>query len=195
MSKTFKTLQELWSYCLWCPVCLDICREVDVSVGPDDFEVVSFEKENEFLTIRAKYKKDKKSIPITHIINCVSNVFSIDCASPELRNFYWYFYVQSDCRKCNNTYTNSTDLELDTKNKKICDIGVEREGIYLLSTKDKYHVTMSHDTNRMLVSKCSEDKDGMIVDNIKVCTLPIVDIDFSKPRKAANKIKTLIVFS
>jgi hypothetical protein len=209
MSKSFDTVQKLWSYCLWCPVCLDTCRKVHVLDGPDNtFEVTDFSKENEILTVRSLHKTGKfKARPqnlgvkveklkyITHTINCVNNTFTVEADDPELLKMYWFFFIQSDCEKCNSSYANGTDMELNTANNTIFNIGAEREGIYLLSKKEKYHVTMAYDSNAMLVSKCFEDKDGSIIDDSKVCQLPIVNIDFSKLNKAINKIKTMLVFS
>lgn len=193
MSKTLNTIQELWSYCLYCPICKDICREITVAAGPDDqFKLVFFKKEDVILTIQCVY--NKKFIA-NYEINCLDNTFEIIGNDPNLDQTYCYFYIQSICRICSVTHSAGTNLELNLEEKSIYNIGIEREGIYLLSTKDMYHITMLHLNSRMLVSKCFKDKDGVIIDDNKVCNLPLVDIDFSKPRKAARRIKTMLVFS
>ena len=194
--KILNTVQELWSYCLYCPICKDTCRDISVSVGPDDdFQVVFHEKEDQFLNIQCIHKHNNKQTNVTYHIDCLKNTFEIVDGDPFLAKTYCYFYIQSDCRRCDATHTNGTDLELNLEEKRVYNIGVEREGIYLLSTKDKYHITMSYDVNAMLVSKCFEDDEGMIIDDNRVCKLPIVNLDFSKPRKTAHRIKTLLVFS
>lgn len=194
--KILNTVQELWSYCLYCPVCKDICRDIQVLVGPDDhYQVVFSEKEDHILSIQCLYGRKHKSTHITYNIDCLNNTFEIEGDVNRIDDSYCYFYIQSDCRQCNATYTNGADLELNQETKQVYNIGVEREGVYLLSTKDKYHLTLQYDNNTMLVSKCFEDEEGMIIDDNKVCNLPIVNIDFSKPRKAAHRIKTLLVFS
>jgi len=191
--KILNTVQELWSYCLYCPICKDVCRDILVSVGPDDkYQVVFHEKEDHILSIQCLYNK---KISVTYNVDCLKNTFEIEGGNSSLHQSYCYFYIQSDCRRCNATHTNGTDLELNLEEKKVYNIGVEREGVYLLSTKDKYHLTLQYDNNTMLVSKCFEDDDGMILDDNRVCNLPIVNLDFSKPRKAAHRIKTLLVFS
>jgi hypothetical protein len=194
--KILNTVQELWSHCLYCPICKDICRDPLVSVGPDDqFQIVFAEKEDHILSVQCLFKKKDKKIHVTYLIDCLKNTFEIEGNDSALQNTYCYFYIQSDCRRCDATHTNGTDLELNLETKQISNIGIEREGIYLLSTKDKYHVTFQYDNNTMLVSKCFEDDDGMLIDDNKVARLPLVNLDFSKPRKAANRIKTLLVFS
>ena len=190
--KILNTVQELWSYCLYCPICRDTCRDPQVSVGPDDnFQIVFSEKEDHILSIQCLFKR---KTPVTYLVDCLKNTFEIVGDDPALQDTYCYFYIQSVCRQCDATHTNGTDLELNLESKQVYNIGVEREGIYLLSTKDKYHVTFQYDNKTMLVSKCFEE-DGMIIDDNRVANLPLVNIDFSKPRKAANRIKTLLVFS
>jgi hypothetical protein len=194
--KILNSVQELWSYCLYCPICKDVCRDVSVSVGPDDqFQVVFSDKDNHILSVQCLYKNKDKKVHVTYLIDCLKNTFEIEGGDESLAKTYCYFYIQSDCRRCDATHTNGTDLELNLEDKQVYNIGIEREGIYLLNTKDKYHITMSYDNNTMLVSKCFQDDEGMIIDDNKVARLPLVKIDFSKPRKAANRIKTLLVFS
>lgn len=193
MSKILNTIQELWSYCLYCPICKDTCREITVAAGPDDnFKLISFIKENHILTFQCVFKK---TFIANYEINCLDNTFKIIGNNPNLDQTYCYFYIQSICRACNSTHVAGTDLELNLEEKSIYNIGIEREGIYLLSTKDMYHITMLYLDSRMLVSKCFKDEAGVIIDDNRVCTLPLVDIDFSKPRKATQRIKTMLVFS
>ena len=192
MNKMLNTVQELWSYCLYCPICKDVSRDMLVAMRPrEQFQVVFHEKENHILSIQCLYKR---KISVTYNINCLDNTFEI-VGDPALAQTYCYFYIQSDCRKCNASYANGADLELNLEEKKVSHIGIERESVYLLSTKDKYHITMSYHDNSMMVSKCFEDDEGMIISDNKVCHLPLVNLDFSKPRKAVHRIKTLLVFS
>jgi hypothetical protein len=199
-----KTLQELWSHCLFCPLCRDITREINISVGPDDaFEIFNFEKNNHILSLDCFFYTKKEEFKIKYDINCLTNSFEvvISKSTPSSRTVtkassaHFFFYINSDCRGCNATHTNSADLELDMTNKIVTNINVEREGIYLLNEKTKYHITLEHDNNRMQISKVFEDEELGIIDDNKPFIFPMMKLDFSNPKKVINKIKTLLVFS
>ncbi len=193
MSKPLKTVQELWSYCLCCPVCDDTSREIVVSAGPEDkFKLVFFKKEDNILNIQCVYKN---KFLATYDIDCLNNTFKICGNEPNLDKTYCYFCLQSVCRQCNASHATGSDLELSWIDNSINHIGIEREGVYILSTKDKYHVSMIYENSTMIVSKCFKDKDGQIIDDNRICILPLVDLDFSEPRKTAHRIKTMLVFS
>jgi hypothetical protein len=203
--KILNTLQELWSHCLFCPICRDVIREVSVSVGPDDaFTIKKWEKENHILHLHCTFKAKKQKYKTVYHINCLDNSFTVDISEPVRTTEradgasapYFFFYIFSDCKKCNNTHTNSSDLELDLLNKKVTNIGLEREGIYLLSEKDKYHLTICHDSNEIELSKMfHDDALGTLVDDNNVISLPLIEFDYSNVKKVINKIKTLLVFS
>jgi len=193
MSKPLETVQKLWSYCLYCPICDDTSREIVVSAGPEDFfKLVFFKKEDHILNIQCVYKK---KFVVTYNVDCLNNTFKVCGNDPNSDKIYCYFNMQSVCRQCNASHTTSSDLELNWTNNSIYRIGVEREGVYLLSTKDKYHISMVYENSTMLISKCFKDEDGQIIDDNRICILPLVDLDFSEPRKTAHRIKTMLVFS
>lgn len=209
--KALNTLQELWSHCLFCPICRDVVRDVEVSVGPDEaFSITKWEKDNHILKLDCIFKAKKQKYRTVYSINCLDNSFVVDISEPTHTSAssdtykrvdkasapYFFFYIYSDCRKCDNTHTNSSDLELDLLNRKVTNIGLEREGIYLLTEKDKYHLTLCHDSNEIELSKMFYDE-GMdtLVDDNKTINLPLIDFDFSNIKKVVNKIKTLLVFS
>jgi hypothetical protein len=202
--KALKTVQELWSHCLFCPICQDITRDVHVEVGPDDaFQLVKFEKNNHILTLHCSFRAFKKKQSVKYHINCLDNSFKVDIgeSTPDetpttAARPYFFFYIQSDCKECNSSHTNGSDLELDMLNSVVSNIGVEREGIYLLNEKNKFHITLCHDDNEMLISKCFEDEQtGEILDDNKPFNFPIIEFDFSNQKKVINKIRTLLVFS
>jgi len=198
MNKTVNTIQELWSYCLYCHICKESHREIEVSAGPTSvgstphIQLIHFEKENNILNIQCVYKK---IFNVTYSIDCLNNNFKIISNNSEVITSYCYFEIQSVCHICNSTHVQGADLELNRRDGKVYNIGIYSEGTYLLSTKEMYHVTMLYSTALMLVSKCFKDEDGKIIDDNRVCTLPLVDLDFSNPHKAANRIKTMLVFS
>lgn len=193
MSKPLKTVQELWSYCLYCHICKDTCRKITLSAGPaPNFLLIHSEKEDNILNIQCVYKK---RFNVTYSIDCLNNTFKIISNNSEVITSYCFFDIKSVCHVCNATHVQGADLELNLKEKTIYNIGIYNEGTYLLSTEDMYHVTLLHDTNLMLVSKCFKSKKGKIIDDNIVCALPLVDLDFSDLRKTAHRIKTMLVFS
>ena len=220
--KQFNTVQELWSYCLYCPICKDTCREIDISVSPDRyFKLISFKKQDNFLHIFCTSRQKKRDVyKINYHINCQNNKFAVDVfeiieTDPQEMNAdtsldeeekfrlrerasraYFYFYINSSCRKCGYTYTNSVDLETNAAEKTVFNIGVEREGIFVLLPNDKYHLTMSYDNGTTLINKCELDPyNNELRDVGKTFECPVINFDFSNLEKVVNKIKTIITFS
>lgn len=207
--KLFNTVQELWDYCAYCPICMRSCREVVVSVGPDGvFILVSSQKKNNNLHLECTYKNKRNIYSVNYDINCLDNTFKVEVpkvqelapnevANPKrVKEAYFFFFVEGLCRDCNCTSAHGQDLEFDLIDKKISNIGLERESFYLLEGKDKFHVTPIHDRNVMLVSRCYVDDEEIgFSESDKTIELPLVKLDLSDQEKATNKIKTLILFS
>lgn len=221
--KEFKTLQELWAYCLFCPFCKEICRSIDISIGPEaSFKLISYKKENQFLSLHCTWqKRNIIKYKFAYTINTTNNNYKIDVSEinedeskvemtldknleeeekHRLRHraskLYSYFYIHSDCRKCGSAFTNTSDIEFDHATNQVSGFKIEREIIYVLQNKDKYHLTIMHDDNKTLISKCVFNPDTYdLVDDDKVFECPVVNFDFSDTKKLINKIKTLITFS
>jgi hypothetical protein len=207
--KLFNTVQELWDYCAHCPICMRNCREVVVSVGPDSvFILVSSKKKNNNLHLECTYKNKRNIYNVEYDVNCLDNTFKVEVtkvqelapnevANPKrVKEAYFFFFLEGLCRECNCTSAHGMDLELDILDKRISNIGLERESFYLLEGKDKFHVTPIHDRNVMLVSRCYVDDEEIgFSESDKTIELPLVKLDLSDQEKATNKIKTLILFS
>lgn len=205
--KLFNTIQELWDYCKFCPICTRNCREVIVSVGPERFILVDHLKVDNDLVLHCTYKGKREVYAVEYKFNCQDNTFQISTpsiielgpniiANPgKVKEAYFYFYMEGVCYDCNNTSVSSVDLELDRSNNCIQDIGLERENFYLFDTEDSYHITTIHDRNIMLVSRCHFDETGGFSEYGKPVELPLVKLDLTDQLKTASKIKTLILFS
>lgn len=208
--RIFNTVQELWSYCLFCPICQEPSRNIILTVGPDnEFVITEFEKKGSELKLFCSYrqgnlsKKDKSRAPThsaTFTIDCLKNSYQVETAGLDpaivatAKEAYFYLYINANCTGCDNSYLNSSDLEFYSEDKTIHNIQMEREGAYVSSGKDKFHITLSHDSGVMRVSRCY-DMDGETIDDEKVIELPLVNLDFSDAPKVINKVKTLILFS
>ncbi len=207
--KTFSNVQELWDYCSLCPICMRSCREVVVSVGPDAvFILVNSKKKDNNLYLQCTYKNKRSIYSVDYNINCLDNSFTVEVpqvqelppgeiANPKrVKQAYFFFFVEGLCNECNCATAHSLDLELDIVDRRISNIGLERESFYLLEGKDKFHVTPIHDRNVMLVSRCFVDDEEIgFSESDKTIELPMVKLDLSDQEKATNKIKTLILFS
>lgn len=221
--KEFNTLQELWSYCLFCPICRDVCRDIIITIGPDTkFQLISFKKKDHILYLYCTYKQKKiVKYNINFEINTINNTYRVEAldivdtsidddmtADRNLEeeeknrqrywvtNLYFFFHIHSDCKKCGIAYVNTADIDLETSKKIISNFQIEREVIYIFQDRDKYHLTISYDTNKIFISKCSIDEVTYdIIDDDKTFECPIINFDFSNPQKVINKIKTLITFS
>lgn len=206
MSKTFDSLQQLWSYCLFCPLCQEITRDLHVAVGPDDvFTLGDYDKKNHFLTLECIAKIKRRKYNVNFHINGLDNTFDVDFAETVSENHdciieksklpYFYFYIQGDCWQCDSTFAASTDLELNLLDKKIYNIGLETETIFVSNESIQYHITINYNDNNMIITRCRENENGTMVDDDKPFHSPIVDLDLSNPDKVIRKIKTILVFS
>lgn len=220
--KTFETLQELWSYCTFCPICRANCRDVSISVAPDNvYKLITFKKEGDLLKLYCTYRQRKQDkYKANYIINTVTGKFGVEVLemidTPDIEmnadtnldeeekyrlrlkvsRTYFYFYINGDCSACNSASVNSADVELSHDNHMVTNMGVEREGIFIILPKDRYHLSILYDSNKTLINKCVIDKITYdIVDDGKLFECPIVNFDFSNLQKVVNKIKTLITFS
>lgn len=202
--KILNTIQELWDYCLYCPLCKESCRKIDISVGPDDyFNLISFKKNNEKLNLKGRLLSGNQIYIVNYTINCLDNSFDVKFSLTDdikenpynLVAPYFYFYINGDCEKCNRSYINGSDLEFDNENKKIANIGIDREGIYLVSEHDGFHVDLQYNANKTIIYKCAEDRHGTIADFVPGYVCNLIKINFLDADKAINKIKTLLTFS
>jgi hypothetical protein len=211
--KILNTIQKLWNYCLFCPICQDSCRTIRISVGPDrTFEFLSFKKGEHILDVSCLYKKNFYKYQVDYLIDCDNNIFKVNVFevpnidarfhNPEkvrdvaslIKEAYFFFHIESDCVVCGCSQTHGLDLEFDTIEKTISNIGLERESIFLMKNTDKFHITLIYDSNIMLVSRLIKSE-GPIEEDSKALELPLVNFDFTNIDKVISKIKTFILFS
>jgi hypothetical protein len=208
--KAFNNIQELWDYCSYCPICQKDCCRTDVSVGPDAcFNLTSFKKDDVFLDMQCVFKNYHNAYSVEYKVNCLDNTFdvSVDNVQPlleveekpyrKIEEAYFYFYIQSYCDECDNVFIFSADIELDIVDKKVSDLQLERESLYLLKGEDKFHLTLIHDRNVMLVSRCFDSTDNMLAwgEDEKIMELPLIRFDLSDQKNVVQRLKTLILFS
>jgi len=180
--KTFKTLQELWSYFLYCPLCPHVERVIDISGGPaETFKVLSFKKKDHLLYLNCN--KGGK-----YIINCLDNSIRSDIGQyiiPVFPNLPFFFLnITGFCKKCNATFAYSGNLVIDPIAKLITNIRIEYQDIYIAND---YNITYNYDYDTMNIFKS--------INGGKPCSLPLVEFDFFDIETVIKKLKAYILFS
>lgn len=204
--KLFNTIQELWDYCKYCPICTRNCREVIVTVGPDySFILIDYFKSLNKLELHCTYKKKGNVFNIDYHIDCKENTFRASeprtvsvsihpIQTEKVKSAHFHFFIEGLCHECNCSSMSSQDLEFDLESSTIYNLGLERETFYLCDAEDKFLVTPIHDRNVMLVRRLYQNGEIGFSEG-KVIELPMVKLDLSDQLKAVNKLKTLILFS
>src|SRR5271170_2962504 len=100
--KSFSNIQELWEYCLFCPICQKENRNIIVSMGPEyNIKVIDHDINNGILEISCTYKY---IYPINFKFNCVDNTFvhltQDNKIANEILQESVYLYIQGICKKC-----------------------------------------------------------------------------------------------
>lgn len=192
--KILNSVRELWEQCQFCPICQENIRTVEV----DQFNinVVHWKKTDNNLKIRCCPNNDRSFEflqIVNYSINCDDNSFHYVANSGEENKISVTCQISGKCEKCRLTWSSGTML-LNGDNKQVENICLDRESVYVIGPEGNYHVTLLHYCEATLLSKCYVRDDGSI-DNDKVSEYPLVKLDFSKPQKVLNKVKTLILFS
>lgn len=197
--KQFSNFNELWEYCLYCPICKKSERKMEVIIGPEDTcRLTSYLKKSKDLELRVK-TRDSDSLVHKYefIIDCVSNTFVINKKynySPDIDIFYLYLF--SNCDDC-DSYINTSDINLDMKLSILDTISLDQEGINLLSVKDKYNIISDHTNQHLIISKLYPSNDDLQKIRIskRHTTLPLIELNYSDQLSVSQKIKTLLMFS
>jgi hypothetical protein len=201
--KIFNTLQQLWSYSLFCPICKDICRDILVISGPDTvWSDGHSSKLDNIINISGKLHINKQAYTIKVVIDCVKNSFEffifetlkVNDVVKKASSPYLFFHIESNCKKCNGSWTIGSDIELNLLTRKVDNIGVETEEIWIPG----YVINYEHIINRMTIHKTHllQDEDGECIDKEdKGIVLPMCQFDFKNMNKTIQKIKTMITFS
>lgn len=199
------TIQDLWTKCLYCPLCQETCRSIEVSAGPDrSFRDTSALKYDNTLHIKTYFKLKQLRYRMQYDINCLTNKFEMSIADEsdvemdadksieeericrKVDRSDAYFWLDGNCPKC-SSHICSDDIYLKMKYKKLEDISIESETVKVL---DQYEVIMHPSRNEMEIGKL--DKMSIF---IKRFTYPLAELDFSNPQKAIERIETIITFN
>ena len=196
--RILNTIQDLWLYCLLCPICKNK-RDIDLLVGPDEnFRLISFDKLDDKLILKCYFTSRRQKFTIDYTIDCINNDFELVFGKPKEVDQsatgasapYFYFYINSECKMCDATWTNSSDLELDILNKKITNIGLERESVRCLTHNRKYQIELDYENNLLIINNVNR---GVAV--MPAFNFPLIDLDLTNQEKLFRKISTILTFS
>lgn len=198
------TIQDLWTKCLYCPLCQKSCRSIEVSVGPDkSFRDTTALKYDDTLHIKTYFKLKQLRYRMQYDINCLTNKFEISITDEsdaemdadksieeericrKIDRSDAYFWLDGNCAKC-TSHICSDDIYLNMKYKKLEDISIERETIEIF---DKYRIIMYPSRNEMDIARLEP---ALIYP--KYSTHSLMELDFSNPQKAIERIETIITF-
>ena len=199
------SIQELWNYCDYCPVCKENNGQLILTMGPDEcITLVKHNKTENNLELNCILNVSTNQYTIDFDIDCNNNTFSFDLSKPkptsnaiiEASKPGITLCIQKICQKCNYYYVNGSDIELNILTKNAEEIGIERESAYLIHENDQYHITVSYDSQTLFASKFYI-MNGNIIDDATPFEYPTsnIEIDFNDAKKVIRKIKTLQTFS
>lgn len=197
------SVQKLWSHCIYCPICKDVCRTNEI-VPFHGTKITKWSKEDATIHIKClvekqTYENNKSSKFLRWKLSCDINaidntVLSEIVAAKDEKEFpELEFQVIGNCLKCLNTFSTG-QFSIDLKSGIVEKISLDKDSVHLLTEDGNYHVSLLHYSNSMVVSKCSIRDDGSIEDG-ETTIFPMVEVDFHQPKKVINKIKTLLLFS
>jgi hypothetical protein len=205
--KNFETINQLWEYLLVCPFCKKD-RKIELSIGPDEvFNFIDWKKSKNVLNITFNTIIESASYVSTWKIDCNTNKFGINTETihckhvkltsslPSADYSNLYFYAYSDCKHCNCSFSNTSDLCISKNSYLTIDnILIEREGFYLKKNDNNHYYVLVADYyhDKMYVHSVKMLK-GAIKEKNKEITLPLLDFDFSNHEKMLNKITTILL--
>ena len=127
--KIFNNIEQLLAYMKFCPFCQANCRQIDMTMGPDNsFFLSSYKKDINKLILTASFRKTDI---IEYHIDTFTNQFHItfypdNTYSPTIiEQQSPFLFIQSNCKQCNDMVSFSYDIEINHCNKYLWSIGLE----------------------------------------------------------------------
>lgn len=190
--KLWRTIQDLWQHCEFCPVCKNK-RDFQLFGGPNNnFRLIAYNKQINQLELNCDFLSGHSLLAIDIYIDCIENTIELVFGEPvnTANKTYFFFNIKSYCDTCKASWTKSTDLEIDILNKKIINIGLESESVKCLAHATKYQLILDYKKNSLFIFNITT---GELV--VPPFNCPLVDIDLFDQEKLFNKIQTILVFS
>lgn len=201
--KQFKSLQELWAYCMYCPLCKEMCRNVIPSIGPDDnFFLKTYRKTGRVLLLKNKYSfineygnniNNSLNLSIdceTHTVS--QNLFDMGSGEIFYKEINGYIYFIASCNMCDSVIF-SKEISFNNHIINVPEIQIESETYLLNNELEEFHISLHHDFNHMDILR--KDIDNHENEYKKPITCELFDLDFNNIEKTLKRLKTIVVFS
>jgi hypothetical protein len=189
-------LQEVWTHCLFCPLCQDVCRNINI-FPLAGISIENLNKKNEFIEFDCHINNSKKSakgLRVHYKLDAINNSFEFEIRKPgenmQISNIS--MEMSGGCNKCKKTYSISSSFDLDIKEQNIKNFGIDKDSVMLFDGNNYYHITILNYSKQLLVSKCDDDS---FLSEGEAISLPLINLDFTNPKAILTRIKTLLILS
>lgn len=203
--KIFNTLQQLWSYSLFCPICKDICREIAVVSDPYEiWKVEDISKVDNILKVVGTLHIESVLYKFIISFDCVQNNFEYFLPEAYHQNTPFNnfekpnltFHLEADCRKCLGSWIITNEISMDFKKKNISSFSLDKEEVWYDS---KFIIHYDYNENSMTIDKIilrskfsGDELESAFGKPVK---MPSIIFDWQDKKKTLNKIKTMLTFS
>ena len=183
--KILNSIFQLQDQMSFCPLCQKKNRKVVIQNDSEDNKIVHYREQGPRIGMRV-HTDNGRSSKISKAITYDLDVHSVD--------FNFTYGGKSDIRvpdldfliigSCPENHADAAGIfSLNTSSKKVENIFYNRETLRILDT---YRISVLYYNDVLLVST---------LDDSKVRSFPLMDLDFTRPDKIATKLKTLLLFS
>jgi len=191
--KILNTIQEL----LYCPLCQNCGEIYEISSATKNFFIKSWYQNNNNLKICLAYRYSdniQNDIELEVYINGKDNTLKFDETKIQSCQAFLDDVILDCCvycKKCDNNYINCT-ITINSKNKEIIYHLYKRRICLFAEDNVEYRISLLYYLKSILILR-NDVLSGPL--NNKIIQLPLIELDFSRPRIVINKIKILLLFS
>jgi len=180
--KILNSISQLQDQISFCPLCQKKNRRVSIQSNSVETKIVHCREKDNKIAMRVHADRESKSKAIAYDLDIHSIDFDFiysnkpDACAPNLD-----FLLLGNCLE---GHANAAGIfSLNTGNKKVENIFYNKETLRILDT---YRISALYYNDMLLVSSLNDSK---------VRSFPLMDLDFTRPDKIVTKIKTLLLFS
>ena len=199
----FNSLQDLWSYCMYCPFCKEMSRTISVSIGPDySLEFISSRKSGKILHINS-YARVSDEYNHSHkynskiLIDCISNTYVktlYDLHSEKIIHapVSGYIQIYSHCKQC-DSFVNSYEINFYNSILDLSTLKIENEHYIINSNDEEFSLNLRYDLNKIeIIKRELYENDSKYK---KPILSPIFNLNFNNIDDIIKRIKTILIFS
>ena len=210
--KTFNSLSSLFDFVNLCANCGSE-RKIEPNIGPDfSFKLQNFHIKESSLTFNCIYNLSfdeilTNSYDVKFIVNLKDNSYHREIVNdthldPDMKNNIleeidatdcWFGFNCSCVHDCKLHHTATIDIQFDSSDFTIKNIGIESDEIWLTETENKYFVDSWPQENQTYTAKIFEHLGDYR--HKTLVKIPYVPVQFSTVKDNIKKIRLLLTFS